>query len=112
MLILSRKLNESIVIDGRIIVKILRIERDTVKIGIQAPAELPVHRQEVFDMIQRNKQASMNAGTETIAKSPQAQVTPITEPAKPVVPPIPPPPPARGASGSAGAAGQDSGPKQ
>jgi carbon storage regulator len=45
MLILSRKLNESIVIDGRIIVKILRIERDTVKIGIQAPAELPVHRQ-------------------------------------------------------------------
>jgi carbon storage regulator len=112
MLILSRKLNESIVIDGRIIVKILRIERDTVKIGIQAPAELPVHRQEVFDMIQRNKQASMNAGTETIAKSPQAQVTPITEPAKPVAPPTPPPPPARGASGSAGTAGQDNGPKQ
>ena len=112
MLILSRKLNESIVIDGRIIVKILRIERDTVKIGIQAPAELPVHRQEVFDMIQRNKQASLNAGTETIAKSPQAQVTPITEPAKPVAPPTPPPPPARGTSGSAGTAGQDSGPKQ
>ena len=67
MLILSRKLNESIVIDGRIIVKILRIERDTVKIGIQAPAELPVHRQEVFDMIQKNKQASLNAGTETRA---------------------------------------------
>ena len=83
MLILSRKLNESIVIDGRIIVKILRIERDTVKIGIQAPAELPVHRQEVFDMIQRNKQASLNAGTETIAKSPQAQVTPLTDPPKP-----------------------------
>ncbi len=57
MLILSRKLNESIVIDGRIIVKILRIERETVKLGIQAPQELQVHRQEVFDMIQRNKQA-------------------------------------------------------
>ena len=79
MLILSRKLNESIVIDGRIIVKILRIERDTVKLGIQAPTELSVHRQEVFDAIQRNKQASLNAGTETIAKSPQAQVTPLTE---------------------------------
>lgn len=77
MLILSRKLNESIVIDGRIIVKILRIERDTVKIGIQAPTELPVHRQEVFDMIQRNKQASLNAGTEVVPKSPAAQVTPI-----------------------------------
>jgi len=53
MLILSRKLNESIVIDGRIIVKILRIDRDTVKLGIQAPVELPVHRQEIFDAIQR-----------------------------------------------------------
>jgi carbon storage regulator len=74
MLILSRKLNESIVIDGRIIVKILRIERDTVKIGIQAPAELPVHRQEVFDMIQKNKQASLNAGTETVPKSPALPV--------------------------------------
>lgn len=61
MLILSRKLNESIIIDGKIVVKVLRIERDTVKIGIQAPTELPVHRQEVFDMIQRNKGASSNA---------------------------------------------------
>jgi carbon storage regulator len=87
MLILSRKLNESIVIDGRIIVKILRIERDTVKIGIQAPAELPVHRQEVFDMIQKNKQASLNAGTEVVPKSPAAQVTPITDKSK--APPIP-----------------------
>jgi len=51
MLILSRKLNESIVIDGRIIVKVLRIDKDTVKLGIQAPAELPVHRQEVFEAI-------------------------------------------------------------
>ncbi len=93
MLILSRKLNESIVIDGRIIVKILRIERDTVKIGIQAPTELPVHRQEVYDMIQRNKQASLNAGTEVVPKSPAAQVTPLVPKDKPQ-----PPPPNRGSS--------------
>lgn len=63
MLILSRKLNESIVIDGRIIVKVLRIDRDTVKLGIQAPADLQVHRQEVFDAIQRGKQQGPpNAG--------------------------------------------------
>jgi carbon storage regulator len=62
MLILSRKLNESIIIDGRIIVKVLRIEKDTVKLGIQAPAELPVHREEIHEVIQRNKQAAENGG--------------------------------------------------
>ena len=55
MLILSRKLNESIIIDGRIIVKVLRIDKDTVKLGIQAPAELPVHREEIHQVIEKNK---------------------------------------------------------
>jgi len=76
MLILSRKLNESIVIDGRITVKVLRIDKDTVKLGIQAPTELPVHREEIHDVIQRTKQASMNAGKATIPKSPMAHPTP------------------------------------
>jgi carbon storage regulator len=58
MLILSRKINESIIIDGRIVVKVLRIEKDTVKIGIQAPSELPVHREEIHAAIQKSKQSS------------------------------------------------------
>ena len=83
MLILSRKLNESIIIDGKIIVKVLRIDKDTVKLGIQAPTELPVHREEIYDVIQKNKQASsLNAGQASIPKSPSAHVTPISE--KPV----------------------------
>jgi carbon storage regulator len=63
MLILSRKLNESIIIDGQIVVKILRIDRDTVKLGIQAPAQLPVHRQEIHEAIARNhaSQNTLNA---------------------------------------------------
>lgn len=61
MLILSRKVNESIVIDGRIVVKVLRIDKDTVKLGIQAPLDLAVHREEIYNVIQKNKQASMNA---------------------------------------------------
>ena len=88
MLILSRKLNESIVIDGRIVVKVLRIDRDTVKLGIQAPSDLPVHRQEIYDAIMRNKPpqppppqqppppSSQNAGTGAIPKTSAAQVTP------------------------------------
>ena len=54
MLILSRKPGESIVIDGRITVKIMRLDGDMVKVGIDAPSEVPVHRQEVYDEIQRN----------------------------------------------------------
>jgi carbon storage regulator len=56
MLILSRKLGESIVIDGRIHVKIMRVDGDVVKIGIEAPATVPVHRQEVYQEIQANNQ--------------------------------------------------------
>lgn len=63
MLILSRKLNESIIIDGRIIVKVLRIDKDTVKLGIQAPPELPVHREEIHEVIQKNKLAAEANGT-------------------------------------------------
>jgi carbon storage regulator len=59
MLILSRKTGESIIIDGRILVKVVRIEGGMVKVGIDAPAEVPVHRQEVFDEIQRNNQEAV-----------------------------------------------------
>ena len=79
MLILSRKLNESIVIDGRIIVKVLRIDKDTVKLGIQAPAELPVHREEIHDVIQKNKQAALNAAQPNAPTSPLNPVTPTAE---------------------------------
>ena len=59
MLILSRKLGESLVIDGRIHVKIVRVEGDVVKIGIEAPADIPVHRQEVYEEIQRSNQQAL-----------------------------------------------------
>jgi carbon storage regulator len=59
MLILSRKLGESIVIDGHIRVKIMRVDGDVVKIGIEAPASVPVHRQEVYEEIQRSNQQAL-----------------------------------------------------
>lgn len=63
MLILSRKPGESIVIDGRITIKIVRLEGDMVKVGIEAPRDVPVHRQEVYDEIQAsNKEALTEQG--------------------------------------------------
>jgi carbon storage regulator len=77
MLILSRKLNESIIIDGNIVVKVLRIDKDTVKLGIQAPSELPVHREEIYQAIQKNKQAGTN-GVQT--PTPRTPVNPSGPP--------------------------------
>ena len=51
MLVLSRKKNESIVIDDKITVTVVEIRGDKVRLGIVAPKEVPVHRQEVFDAI-------------------------------------------------------------
>ena len=66
MLILSRKSGESIVIDGRIHVKILRVDGDVVKLGIEAPAEVPVHRQEVYEEIQRNNEQALTKQNVTL----------------------------------------------
>jgi carbon storage regulator len=74
MLILSRKPGESIVIDGRITVKIVRLEGDMVKVGIEAPRDVPVHRQEVYDEIQAsNKEAVTDPGKKLPRINPSAR---------------------------------------
>jgi len=52
MLVLTRKLNQTIVIDEHIVVKVLRVDNGVVRLGIQAPASVPVHRQEVYEALQ------------------------------------------------------------
>lgn len=68
MLILSRKLGESIVIDGRIHVTVMRVEGDVVKLGIAAPSEVPVHRKEVYDEIQRSNQQALTKQSTPLPK--------------------------------------------
>jgi carbon storage regulator len=51
MLVLSRKKNESIVIDDTIVVTVVEIRGDKVRLGIKAPKEVPVHRSEVHEAI-------------------------------------------------------------
>ncbi len=58
MLVLSRKKNESIVINDDITIVVVEIRGDKVRLGIDAPKEVPVHRREVFDAIRRSEQAA------------------------------------------------------
>jgi carbon storage regulator len=53
MLVLSRHRDESIIIGDNIVVTIVDIRGDKVRLGIDAPTEIPVHRQEVYEAIQR-----------------------------------------------------------
>ena len=53
MLVLSRQRDESIMIGDNVVVTIVDIRGDKVRLGIQAPGEIPVHRREVYDAIQR-----------------------------------------------------------
>ena len=55
MLVLSRKLNESIMIGDDIELLITELKKDKVKIGITAPREVSVHRKEIWTKIQKEK---------------------------------------------------------
>ena len=56
MLVLSRQRDESIMIGDNVVVTIVDIRGDKVRLGIEAPTEIPVHRQEVYEAIQQENQ--------------------------------------------------------
>ena len=61
MLALSRKKNESIIVNNNIEITILDIRGDQVKVGIAAPKEVPIYRKEVYLQIQEENKAATNA---------------------------------------------------
>lgn len=67
MLVLSRKKNESIIVNDDIVITVVEIRGDKVRLGVEAPKEVPVHRNEVYEAIRRNqieagREASENGG--------------------------------------------------
>lgn len=87
MLVLSRQLDESIMIGDDIIITVVDIKGEKVRIGIAAPGDVPVHRQEVYETIQRENlqaaflesQAGPRAGTVVPLRPVVFQVKKMTE---------------------------------
>lgn len=74
MLVLSRQRDESIVIADNIVITIVDIRGDKVRLGIDAPKEIPVHRQEVYDAIQRENEQGSDVEQAVPQESPQQEV--------------------------------------
>ena len=77
MLVLSRQRDESIIIGDNIVVTIVDIRGDKVRLGIDAPTEIPVHRREVYEAIQReNRNASQIGPKDTLGLRPRGSSGP------------------------------------
>jgi len=61
MLVLSRKRDERIVIGDNIVITVVEVRGDKVRLGIDAPSEVPVHRQEVLDAMRRSSDSQPKA---------------------------------------------------
>ncbi len=62
MLVLSRQRDESIIIGDNIVITVVDIRGDKVRLGVQAPSEIPVHRKEVYEAILREKEREAAKG--------------------------------------------------
>ena len=78
MLVLSRHRDESIIIGDDIIITVVDIRGDKVRLGINAPITIPVHRQEVYEAIQRENRQAAQIDPDTARNG--AQVAPDLRP--------------------------------
>ena len=91
MLVLSRRLGESIVIGNEIVVRIIDVRGDQVRLGIEAPRDVQIHREEVFLELQAENESAAGASARTQGRvanlpRPAADGEPGQRPARPMRP--------------------------
>lgn len=65
MLVLSRRTNESIIVNGNITITVLEIRGDHIRLGIDAPREITIHREEIHaELAKANKAAADSSGAD------------------------------------------------
>jgi carbon storage regulator len=74
VLVLTRRTGDSIVIDGRIVVTVLDVRGDVVRVGVDAPREIQIHRAEIYRALQETNQAAAAGTGEEAAAALQALV--------------------------------------
>lgn len=78
MLVLSRKKNESIIINDDVKIVVVEIRGDKVRLGIEAPKEVPVHRNEVYEAILRSQEDA--SGADMVEPSTDSATDSVIEP--------------------------------
>ena len=69
MLVLSRKRDEQICINNDVVITVVEIRGDKVRLGIDAPQEVPVHRREVYEAIRRENERNAQQDEKDIEKA-------------------------------------------
>ncbi|NAZ88389.1 carbon storage regulator CsrA [Kineococcus indalonis] len=67
MLVLTRKAGESLVIGDEVVVRVLEVRGDVVRVGIEAPRDVQVHRQEVYEAVRDANVAAASASEEAVS---------------------------------------------
>lgn len=73
MLILSRRLGEKLMIGDTVTITVVRITGNEVRVGIDAPKDIPVHRQEIYNKIKREQSGQPAAGRPTSGSGPDQE---------------------------------------
>lgn len=74
MLVLSRQRDESIIIGDNVVVTVVDVRGDKVRLGIDAPVEIPVHRREVYEAIQRENRRASEIGADDARRAGKSQI--------------------------------------